>query len=39
MGVRVVNLRRADGHPSAAVDEALLAAGDTLVLSGLKSYP
>ena len=34
MGVRVVNLRRGDGHPSAAVAEALLAAGDTLVLSG-----
>jgi CPA2 family monovalent cation:H+ antiporter-2 len=34
MGVRVVNLRRGDGHPSAAAAEALLAAGDTLVLSG-----
>jgi CPA2 family monovalent cation:H+ antiporter-2 len=34
MGVRVVNLRRGDGHPSAAVTETLLAAGDTLVLSG-----
>jgi len=34
MGVRVVNLRRGNGHVSAAVDEALLAEGDTLVLSG-----
>ena len=34
MGVRVVNLRHGDGHVSSAVDEALLAAGDTLVLSG-----
>ena len=34
MGVRVVNLRRGNGHMSAAVDEALLAEGDTLVLSG-----
>jgi len=34
MGVRVVNLRRGDGHPGAAVAEAVLAAGDTLVLSG-----
>ena len=34
MGVRVVNLRRSNGHMSSAVDEALLAAGDTLVLSG-----
>ncbi len=34
MGVRVVNLRRANGHVSAAVDDAALAEGDTLVLSG-----
>jgi CPA2 family monovalent cation:H+ antiporter-2 len=34
MGVRVVNLRRGDGHPGTAEPEALLAAGDTLVLSG-----
>ena len=34
MGVRVVNLRRGNGHVSAAVDEALLAEGDTLVRSG-----
>ena len=34
MGVRVVNVRRGDGHPSAAVAEALLAARYTLVLSG-----
>ena len=34
MGVRVVNLRRGNGHVSAAVDEAQLAEGDTLVLSG-----
>ena len=34
MGVRVVNLRRANGHVSAAVDGAALAEGDTLVLSG-----
>ncbi|CAN7634756.1 monovalent cation:proton antiporter-2 (CPA2) family protein [Acidovorax sp. LjRoot129] len=34
MGVRVVNLRRSNGHMSSAVDGALLAAGDTLVLSG-----
>jgi CPA2 family monovalent cation:H+ antiporter-2 len=34
MGVRVVNLRRGSGHMSSAVDDALLAAGDTLVLSG-----
>ena len=27
-------LRRGNGHVSAAVDEALLAEGDTLVLSG-----
>ena len=34
MGVRVVNLRRGNGHLSAAVGEALLAEGDTLVLCG-----
>jgi CPA2 family monovalent cation:H+ antiporter-2 len=34
MGVQVVNLRRSTGHLSAAVDDAQLAAGDTLVLSG-----
>lgn len=34
IGVRVVNLRRGNGHPGAAVDEARLAEGDTLVLSG-----
>ena len=34
MGVRVVNLRHSNGHISAAVDDALLAADDTLVLSG-----
>lgn len=34
IGVRVVNLRRGNGQPSAAVDAALLAEGDTLVLSG-----
>jgi len=33
-GVRVVNLRRGNGHVSAAVDDTLLAEGDTLVLSG-----
>ncbi|MCW8174787.1 cation:proton antiporter domain-containing protein [Verminephrobacter aporrectodeae] len=34
IGVRVVNLRRGNGHMSATVDSALLAEGDTLVLSG-----
>jgi CPA2 family monovalent cation:H+ antiporter-2 len=34
MGVRVVNLRRGNGHISAAEDDAQLAEGDTLVLSG-----
>ena len=34
MGVRVVNLRRGNGHMNAAVDETVLVAGDTLVLSG-----
>ncbi|MBD9392823.1 monovalent cation:proton antiporter-2 (CPA2) family protein [Acidovorax sp. ACV01] len=34
MGVRVVNLRRGNGHMSDAVDDAQLAEGDTLVLSG-----
>ena len=34
MGVRVVNLRRNSGHIKAALDDALLAEGDTLVLSG-----
>ena len=34
MGVRVVNLRRSNGHVSAAVDGTALAEGDTLVLSG-----
>ncbi|MNY57000.1 TrkA-C domain protein [compost metagenome] len=34
LGVRVVNLRRGNGHMSAAEDDARLAEGDTLVLSG-----
>ena len=34
MGVRVVNLRRGNGHMNAAVDETVLVEGDTLVLSG-----
>jgi CPA2 family monovalent cation:H+ antiporter-2 len=34
MGVRVVNLRRSNGHMGSAADDALLAPGDTLVLSG-----
>jgi len=34
IGVRVVSRRRSDGRPGAAVDAALLAEGDTLVLSG-----
>lgn len=34
IGVRVVSLRRSDGRQGAAVDAALLAEGDTLVLSG-----
>jgi CPA2 family monovalent cation:H+ antiporter-2 len=35
LGVRVVSLRRADGHVVAAEDEQPLGVGDTLVLSGL----
>ncbi|AYM94873.1 Kef-type potassium/proton antiporter (CPA2 family) [Acidovorax sp. 62] len=34
VGVRVVNLRRANGHQSSVVDSAVLQEGDTLVLSG-----
>lgn len=34
MGVRVVSLRRANGRASAPEDNAVLAGGDTLVLSG-----
>ena len=34
VGVRVVNLRRANGHQAAAADDAVLKEGDTLVLSG-----
>ena len=34
VGVRVVNLRRANGHQAAAADNAVLQEGDTLVLSG-----
>ena len=34
MGVRVVNLRHGNGHMSTPGDDTLLAAGDTLVLSG-----
>lgn len=34
VGVKVVNLRRASGLPRTANDQAVLAAGDTLVLSG-----
>ncbi len=34
VGVRVVNLRRANGHQAAAADDAVLQEGDTLVLSG-----
>jgi len=34
LGVQVVNLRHASGHAGTTVDEARLAAGDTLVLSG-----
>ena len=34
MGVRVVNLRHSNGHMSTPGDDTLLAAGDTLVLSG-----
>ena len=34
MGVRVVNLRHDNGRMSTPTDETLLAAGDTLVLSG-----
>ena len=34
LGVRVVSLRRALGKASAPGDDALLASGDTLVLSG-----
>ena len=35
IGVEVVSVRRASGQTSAAHDELVLAAGDTLVLSGL----
>ena len=34
MGVRVVNLRRANGQPETVNDDTLLHPGDTLVLSG-----
>ncbi|MEY4027413.1 MAG: Glutathione-regulated potassium-efflux system protein KefC [Pseudomonadota bacterium] len=34
MGVRVVNLRRANGQPENVTDETELHPGDTLVLSG-----
>ena len=34
VGVRVVNLRRANGHQASAADDAVLQEGDTLVLSG-----
>ncbi len=34
MGVRVVNLRRANGHPEPVTDDTELYSGDTLVLSG-----
>jgi CPA2 family monovalent cation:H+ antiporter-2 len=34
MGVRVVNLRRANGQPETVGDNTELQAGDTLVLSG-----
>lgn len=34
MGVRVVNLRRANGQPEDVTDETELHPGDTLVLSG-----
>ena len=32
--MRVVNLRRANGHQATAADDAVLQEGDTLVLSG-----
>jgi CPA2 family monovalent cation:H+ antiporter-2 len=34
MGVRVVNLRRANGQPENVNEDTELYAGDTLVLSG-----
>ncbi len=34
VGVRVVNLRRANGHQAAAADDAVLQEGDTLALVG-----
>ena len=34
VGVRVVNLRRANGHQASVEDSAVLQEGDTLVLSG-----
>jgi monovalent cation:H+ antiporter-2, CPA2 family len=34
MGVRVVNLRRANGQPENVSDDTELYSGDTLVLSG-----
>jgi len=34
MGVRVVNLRRAQGQAETVTDDTPLRAGDTLVLSG-----
>jgi monovalent cation:H+ antiporter-2, CPA2 family len=34
LGVKVVNLRRASGHPESVIEETELQAGDTLVLSG-----
>jgi CPA2 family monovalent cation:H+ antiporter-2 len=34
MGVRVVNLRRANGQPETVSEDTALHPGDTLVLSG-----
>ncbi|MDD0810973.1 monovalent cation:proton antiporter-2 (CPA2) family protein [Curvibacter sp. RS43] len=34
MGVRVVSLRRSNGHPVTVADDTVLSGGDTLVLSG-----
>jgi monovalent cation:H+ antiporter-2, CPA2 family len=35
VGVRVVSMRQAEGPAGAALDDTVLRAGDTLVLSGL----
>ena len=35
LGVRVVNLRRSNGHSMQALDDTQLQDGDTLVLSGI----